>query len=287
MEFSMGFQTVSNSEIKCQGQDILMDGSIQKGIVSHMEYAVQIETEVFLVEGSEIRAMSSSELLACNPRGPSQGCVGALHTYACDQPAGSCTYKLIREVEGLLAPYYFASTENELFYELKGGHALPIPCGGYKAYSTNVKDIVLVRSSEMTDSKIAKIRPQDVSYAAEIRSLSLFLRFKLEVVEGRKDALGKSVFCALNVKEPSLAAPHRVENDTFLFRCADVIYQYQCRRVIVDLIESEFCYQDAPIEQVGKYKFMNLENRMLRQESSKEPCIENFPRVLQGVDGWI
>lgn len=26
---------------------------------------------------------------------------------------------------------------------------------------------------------------------------------------------------------------------------------------------------------------------MLRQESAKEPCIENFPRVIQGVDACI
>ena len=129
MEFSAGFQTTSNSEIKCQVTDILIDGLIQKGIVTHMEYVIQIKTEVFSVEGSEIRAMSSSELLACNPRGPLQGCVGALHTYAWSQPADSFTYKKIREVQGLLAPYYFASTENELFYELKGGYVLPIPCG--------------------------------------------------------------------------------------------------------------------------------------------------------------
>jgi len=115
MEFSTGFQTASNSEIKCQGTDILIDWSIQKGIVKHMEYVVTIETEMFTVEGTEIRAMSSSELLACNPRGPSMGCVGALHTYAWSQPADSCTYKKIREVQGLLAPHYFASTENELF----------------------------------------------------------------------------------------------------------------------------------------------------------------------------
>lgn len=67
------------------------------------------------------------------------------------------------------------------------------------------------------DSNIAKIRPQGVSFAAELRSLSLFLRFKLKVVEGRKDTLGKSVVCALNVKDPSLASPYTVENDTFLF----------------------------------------------------------------------
>ena len=94
--------------------------------------------------------------------------LGCVHAWS--QPADSCTYKKIREVEGLLAPYYFASTENELFYELKGGYALPLPCGGYKAFSTNVKDIVLVRTSEMTDeSKIERIRAQDVSYEAEIR----------------------------------------------------------------------------------------------------------------------
>ena len=42
MEFSTGFQTTSNSEIRCQGTDILVDGSIQKGIVTHMEYVVTI-----------------------------------------------------------------------------------------------------------------------------------------------------------------------------------------------------------------------------------------------------
>ena len=57
MEFSAGFQTPSNSEIKCQGTDILIDGSIQKGIVTHLEYVVTIETEMFSVEGSEIRAV--------------------------------------------------------------------------------------------------------------------------------------------------------------------------------------------------------------------------------------
>ena len=192
MEFSSRFQTTSNSEIRCQGRDILIDGSIQKGIVTHMEYIVTIESEMFTVEGSEIRAMSSSELLTCNLRGPSMGCVGALHTYAWNQLADSCIYKRIRDVQGSLAPQYFASTENELFYELKGGYALPMSCGGYKAFSTNVKDIVLVRAAEMAEEdKIEKIRAQDVSYAAKIRSLSLFLRFKLEVIEGRKEALGK------------------------------------------------------------------------------------------------
>ncbi len=43
MEFSSGFQTTSNSEIRCEGSDILIDGSIQKSIVTHMEYVITIE----------------------------------------------------------------------------------------------------------------------------------------------------------------------------------------------------------------------------------------------------
>ena len=80
MEFEVGFQTASNSVIKCQGQDILLEGSIQKGIVQHVEYVIQVEREVFKVTGDKIMAMISVERLPCNPLGPAAGCVGALHT---------------------------------------------------------------------------------------------------------------------------------------------------------------------------------------------------------------
>ena len=37
-----------------------MNGSIQKGIVQHVEYTVQIESEIFLITGDSITAMSSA-----------------------------------------------------------------------------------------------------------------------------------------------------------------------------------------------------------------------------------
>ena len=52
--------------------------------------------------------------------------------------------------------------------------------------------------------------------------------------------------------------------------------------MIVELVDSDGCFQGAPIKQVG-----NLANRMLQQESAREPCVENFPRVLRGTDSWI
>ena len=53
------------------------------------------------------------------------------------------------------------------------------------------------------------------------------------------------------------------------------------------LLNSEVCYRDAPVEQIGEHKFISLENRMLMKESTKVPCVQNFPRIVQGVSAWI
>ena len=57
--------------------------------------------------------------------------------------------------------------------------------------------------------------------------------------------------------------------------------------MIVELVETDGCFQGASIKQVGKYKFVNLANRMLQQYSQQEPCVENFPCVIRGTDSWI
>ena len=145
MEFEIGFQTALNSEIRCQGQDTLLDGSIQKGIVQHVEYVIQVKHELFDLSDNQITARSSVEKLAYNPRGPALGCVGALHMYAWSPPKSSCQYRIVREVEGLIAATYFAADEAQLYYELKRPQTLPFSCGSPKVFPTNVQDIVLIK----------------------------------------------------------------------------------------------------------------------------------------------
>ena len=126
-----------------------------------------------------------------------------------------------------LAAYF--QKNDQLFYEPKGVQTLPMVCRGNRVYSTNVKDIVLMKTSENIDVKLLKIEPEDVSYAAEIPSLSLFLQFKMEVMERQKNALGKSVLCKMNLKEPGDSPPpHRVGNKMFLFRWGDIVYKFVC-----------------------------------------------------------
>ena len=287
MEFSIGFQTASNSEIKCQGQDTLLDGSIQKGIVQHVEYKVQVTNEIFDLNNDKITARSSAELLACNPRGPALGCVGALHTYAWSPPRSSCQYRLVREVEGLTAATYFAADEAQLYYDLKRSITLPPSCGSLIAYPTSVQDIVLVKVEENPEAKLIKINPLDVSYSAEIRSLSLFLRYKLDIVEGNRLDLGTQIICETSTKEPGEAPPHRIGNGLYLFRRGDIAFQYSCVPTTVEFRETTLCYADAPIHSIGKFKFMSTRNRMLLTNSAPEPCVPNFSRVLRGVSHWI
>ena len=249
MEFEVGYQTASNSIIKCQGESVLMNVSIQKGVVQHTEFVITIEEEIFQKQQDKVLAMSSSQILNCSPHGPDSGCFGALHTYTLNPPETACTFKIIRKVQGIHTPQYFVADKSQLFYKFKGSQNLPISCGRHKVHVTNVKDNLLLQKEENTEVvKLLDIRPQDVSNAAELHSLSLYLRYKLDLSEGKRSAIGAKMSCQASVSEPSDAPPHHLGSGTFVFKSGEVIYQYSCEKVNVKLMEKDMCYADIPFE---------------------------------------
>ena len=54
--------------------------------------------------------ISSAEKLACNPHGPSTGCVGTLHTYR-EPPKTSCLFRELRKAQEIFAPTFFTAKE--------------------------------------------------------------------------------------------------------------------------------------------------------------------------------
>ena len=288
MEFEAGMQTASNSVIKCQGEAVLMKGSIQKGIVQHTEFQITIEEEIFQKRQDKVLAMSSSEILSCNPHGPASGCVGALHTYTWDPPESTCDYKIVRAVRGIYTPQYFVADEGQIFYELRGSQNLPLTCEGSKATLTNVDNIFLItEETKMNKQLLVNIKPQDVSNGAELLSLSLYLRYKLKLVEGKRSAIGEKMSCLVQVQEPSDAPPHHLGNGIFVFKRGEVMYHYSCEQTIIKLMEKDTCFSDIPIQAFKQYNFLFLTNRMLMTTSTAEPCTPNFARAVKGVDGWI
>ena len=158
--FQVGFQTTLSSSIQCQGMEVLLDGSMQRGIVQHTEYVVTVEEEIFTKNHEHLIARSSSEKLKCNPHGPSLRCVGALHTYAWNLPKTSCLFQKVRELEGLFSTWPFMMEEAQIYYELKGFQNIPLGCGGHQGYLTNVQDKY----------------NEELSNAVKLQSLALFLR---------------------------------------------------------------------------------------------------------------
>ena len=288
MEFEAGMQTASNSVIKCQGEAVLMNGSIQKGVVQHTEFQITIEEEIFQKRQDKVLAMSSSEILSCNPHGPASGCVGALHSYTWDPPESTCDFKIVRAVTGMINSQYFVADAGQLFYELRGSQNLPLTCGGSKATATNVDNIfLLTEETKLNKQLLVDIKPQDVSNAAELRSLALYLRYKLELAEGKRSAIGTKMSCLVQVQEPADAPPHHLGDGVFVFKRGEVMYQYSCEQTMIKLMDKDTCFSDVPIQAFKQYNFVSLANRMLLTTSTSVPCTPNFAVAVKGVDGWI
>ena len=118
---------------------------------------------------------------------------------------------------------------------------------------------------------------------------ALFLRYKLELGDGRWNEPGVQMYCDANVKEPSEAPPHHLGSGIFVFKRGEIVYQYSCQEMIFKLLEAEHCYSDIPIYQVKKSKLLSITmtSRMLITSSTKEPCVPHISKALHGIKSWI
>ena len=107
-----------------------------------------------------------------------------------------------------------------------------------------------------------------------------------EKAERRKKSLGWELSCEFKTKEPADAPPHHIGNGIYIFRRGDVIYEYGCEEVQVQLRDVPRCFRDFPImERKGK-KFVSASNRMLMDNSAEEVCVPHFTRMVRGEKNW-
>ena len=52
------------------------------------------------------------------------------------------------------------------------------------------------------------------------------------------------------------------------------------------LQETPKCWAYIPMQEVNKFKFLSVENWMLKASSSKEPCTPNFSRLVKADTSW-
>ena len=76
----------------------------------------------------------------------------------------------------------------------------------------------------------------------KVRMLAFVVEYKLAKVERRKKSLGWELSCEFKTKEPSDALPHHIGEGMYIFRRGDVIYEYGCEAVQVQLTDVPECY---------------------------------------------
>ena len=124
---------------------------------------------------------------------------------------------------------------------------MPLACGGNTVLLTNVTDIMIAVKKGVYESNLKLIKPEEMLMGAEVRALALFEKYKLAETERRKKSLGWELSCEFNTKEPADAPPHHIGNGIYIFRRGDVIYEYGCEEVQVQLTNVPQCYRDFPI----------------------------------------
>jgi len=118
---------------------------------------------------------------------------------------------------------------------------------------------------------VQDIYNEELINAVRLRSLALFLRYKLELGDGRRNGLRVQMSSEAKMKEPSEAPPHHLGSGVFVFKRGKIVHQSSYQEMIVKLLEAEHCYSDIPVHPVKKYKFLFIANRMLIISSAKEP----------------
>ena len=118
---------------------------------------------------------------------------------------------------------------------------MPLACGGNTVLLTNVTDIMIAVKKGVYESNLKLIKPEEMLMGAEVRALALFEKYKLAETERRKKSLGWELSCAFKTKEPADAPPHHIGNGMYIFRKGDVIYEYGCEEVQVQLTNVPQC----------------------------------------------
>ena len=72
---------------------------------------------------------------------------------------------------------------------------MPLACGGNTVFLTNFRDIINAVKKGVNKSNIKLIKPEEMLMGAEVRTLALFVKYKLAEVERRKKSLGWELSC--------------------------------------------------------------------------------------------
>ena len=113
--------------------------------------------------------------------------LGSHHTYDWIPPQTECEFREIRSVKEKIGKFDFLAEDGELYYEIMRTKVMALACEGNTVFLTNVRDIMIAIKKGVYEFNVKSIKLEEMLMGAEVRSLALFVKYKLEEVYRKEE----------------------------------------------------------------------------------------------------
>ena len=302
-------------KIYCQGTTYTSyEGGIETrtaGLNVREEYRLDIEEVDMIgnIPGNTISTKGNGIELKC--AFTDAGCSSATETFIWDkkevQQATTCQLTRVREFKGEYwvanhtdkdgdNPRVVASTDGTLVRFVLG--ETMVKCGR-KVHATNYDNIFLYEKTKLSSGEITRVihdgnvnlhqfikNRDDVLYHSLLDVIEDEYENVLQMDCRQKVTAGKTQYW-LQHATPGIVNFMR-GNGTFSTVAGEVLWTYQCPKVIVYARNADRCYQALPVVYEGNEWFVEPLSHRLTKHGIVQPCSEAFRPKYQAASGqWI
>ena len=304
--FSLG-DTVTPTQIACQGQDWVRGNDIMANMVIEVQITLIITKEKFLGNGDEMIAYTKEKIIPCPTL--DRACETPTATYIWDPPMDSCPMARARITTGVLS-----YTDNRQVYTSTDGSLLRLVLKDTVSYcgeivtETNLEDIYLFESDGLKNPFPRTVRAEELQIVTYVNARDDYLYHHI------REQLPREVGSVLNQECERLKAKtkeefwfqHRspgymtwmISNGTFATTAGEVIYVYDCERVLVEGLDLDRCYEGLPVRRLQNSTYSDpnpdaplfltpLTNRLTRKGIPTKCTRPFLPKFRNVLGGWV
>ena len=296
----------SHGNIWCNGEATVIDGEKLNSALVQIQQKIRVKPEVVYEEDGIISSRNDEVVLPCNITELS--CVTDVRTWIWEENSDNpCPFAWSKNFE---ANWVTEESGQEIVISNDGQairliiHEKEIHCGE-ELFSTNYPEIFVTKRRE-NQYKWRLIRAHEVSIQQFIRNADDFVfnsiddRVNREIAkvmdENCRQFADKDIFKLLAQQQGTGRTSWHMKNGTFATISGEIVFLYQCQRVVATPRETGKCYQAVPVtilqpstlSNTSVEWFLEPVTRRLTWEGLIVPCNRHVAPSIRTVDNkWI
>ena len=288
LNYDLAGRTWNNgAQLKCEGQDFILDGQTIRGAIIHIQQTFEVGQENIINEKGILRADKENMYLPCSES--ERACILQDATFLWTIEAETeCPFKKTRDFSGTWATdeegnHVVMSSDGSLIRLI--AEEEEIHCG-QRIHSTNYKNLYIALHSQTT-RKWSTLDPNEVNIQTYVANRDDFVyhlvtkRLQQEFQAVMKNTCKefkdaeKFKFMAFQ-KNPGLASWYMQEG-TFASVGGETMFVYECKEILATPRRTESCYQALPVAVVAPEEFKKTNNTWFLEPNTRRLTVEGVP----------